>query len=73
MSIDYDVCFVQGYELRIQKLMEEMAALRKAITEREEVIGKLRIEVRETSLKIINVKVRAILQMYCTFVQYICA
>ena len=49
---------MQGYELRIKQLLEDLAAARRALSEREEVISKLRIEVHEHSTRVINIKVQ---------------
>lgn len=47
----------QGYEARLKKLLEELAQLRKAATEKEELVSTLRIQVQETSSRVVNVKV----------------
>lgn len=51
---------LQGYELRIKQLLEDLAAARRALSEREEVISKLRIEVHEHSTRVINIKVSSL-------------
>lgn len=48
---------MQGYEARLKKLLEELALLRKMATEKEEFISTLRIQVQETSSRVVNVKV----------------
>lgn len=46
-----------GWDLRIKSLTEENNALRAALAEREEIIGKMRMEVHTYSTRVINYKV----------------
>ena len=48
--------FMQGYELRIRQMMDELAAVRKTVVERDEAITKLRFEV-QTSTRVVSFKV----------------
>lgn len=45
--------------VQISKLTEELTALRKSMTDREAELFKLRLELIQSSTKVINVKVRA--------------
>ena len=47
---------MQGYELRIRQMMDELAAVRRTVVERDEAITRLRFEV-QTSTRVVNVKV----------------
>ena len=47
---------MQNNELLVKQLMDDLASSRRALAEREEQLSRLRIEVRETSTRIVNYK-----------------
>ena len=48
---------MQGYELRIRQMIDELAAVRKTVVERDEAITKLRFEVQTSSTRVVSFKV----------------
>ena len=49
---------VQGYELRVNQLNDEIATLRKTLNEREDQISNLRIEMHKSTTRVIDYKAR---------------
>lgn len=47
---------LQSNEFRIKQLTEDLAAARRALSEKEELVSRLRIEVREISNRVVNIK-----------------
>ena len=62
VSSNYKIifCFFYLKELRLNTLTEENAALRKALSEREDAVSKMRIELHQTSTRVIDYKVEII-------------
>jgi chromosome segregation ATPase len=56
LRFNYRIFNVQGYELRIKALTEDLGLLRKTLGEREDQIANLRVEVHKSTTRIIDYK-----------------
>lgn len=57
-TYSYRIFGVQGYELRVNQLNDEIATLRKKLNERENQISNLRIETLNSTTRVIDFKAR---------------